>query len=124
MTRLFSGIIFPTRDEWLMPIKARIKPWFIREGRLRSGWRIATYLLASLLSLIVLALAFALVVGLVLSLRGLTPAQIEALIEDFSQKPFHYPDVALGFEIGRALLALGVIWSFRRWIDKRPLRDL
>jgi membrane protease YdiL (CAAX protease family) len=43
---------------------------------------------------------------------------------DFSNKPLNYPDVALGFIMARALIALAVIWVFRKWIDRRPFLNL
>ncbi len=108
----------------LGPYLIRLRPYIIRDSRLRSGWRIALYLLASLVTLFIIEYGFT---GLITSLwlsRGITQEGIALIVADFVTKPFNYPDVAIGFFILRTLIALGLIWIFRRRIDKRRFRDL
>src|SRR6266851_722412 len=104
--------------------RSTIIPWFIRGGRLRSGWRVTAYLFASLLSIVIYGLGFGIVVGSFMASRGLLPVQIKALFDDFAERPFHYPDMAVGFIVLRAAIALGLVWAFRKWIDKRSFVSL
>ncbi len=112
-----------TKDR-LLAILNRIKPYLIRKNRLRSGWRIALYLIASLVTLIVFGLAFESLITFAWFSRGISLEGIKLIIADFATKPFNYPDVALGFFVVRAVIALTLIWIFRKWIDKRPFRNL
>lgn len=127
-----SGYIQPamTKEELierlnrLRPYLIRLRPYLMRDGRLRSGWRIVLYLLASLATLLTIEKGFTwLITSLWLS-RGITQEGIALIIADFYTKPFNYPDVAIGFFILRALIALGLIWIFRKWIDQRRFLDL
>lgn len=106
------------------PYFVRLRPYFIRDNRLRSGWRIALYLFASFATLLIIEYGFTwLITSLWLS-RGITQEGIALIVTDFITKPFNYPDVALGFFILRTLVALGLIWFFRKWIDRRRFIDL
>ena len=112
------------QNQFLPRLFKRLAPFFIREHRLRSGWRVAFYLLASFLAFFFFALILGTAVSFAWLSRGVPPDGIPLLFEDFSTQPFNYPDVALAFIIGRALISLGVIWVFRRWIDRRAFRKL
>lgn len=106
------------------PYLIHLRPYIVRDGRLRSGWRVALYLLASFATLVIIQFGFTwLITSLWLS-RGITPEGIALIVADFITKPFNYPDVAIGFFILRALIALGLIWVFRKWIDRRRFLDL
>ncbi len=108
----------------LVRILNRIKPYVIRDNRLRSGWRITVYLIASFLTLIVLGLVFEAVVAYLWSSRGISDDGIRLLMTDFVTKPFNYPDVAIGFFVVRTFIALALIWVCLKWIDKRRFIDL
>lgn len=102
--------------------------WLGREGRLRSGWRIALYLIAALLmkiiGAIVLGVVLAMMLGVALAQQGVPPLEIAYRIESLFHNLFDYPLLALGTQAEQMLLALAVIWIFRRWIDRRPFRAL
>lgn len=85
--------------------------WFVRDARLRSGWRVTLYTLAFLVSLIVFYFAFAAIVG---------PASLMEIVE----RPLDFPVRFLSFYFVQTLLGLGVIWAFRKWIDRRPFLNL
>ncbi len=106
------------------PYLIRLKPYFIRKDRLRSGWRIALYLLASFFTLYMFGRAFESIVAYLWSSRGISAEGIDLLMTDFATKPFNYPDVAFGFFIIRTAITLALIWVFRKWIDKRRFRNL
>ena len=99
-------------------------PWFWRDGRLRSGWRVAAYLAVTFLALILFELIFLFAIGFAWSSRGISPRGVELLIADFATRPFNYLDVAIAFIVLRTLIALGIIWSFRKWVDRRPFLQL
>ncbi|MBI3742435.1 MAG: CPBP family intramembrane metalloprotease [Chloroflexi bacterium] len=105
-----------------------MKKFFMRGGRLRAGWRIALYLIASLIVTIVGSLGVGLLVGLTigaaLANQGVPNTEISARIQTMFTHLFDFPLLALSFQGARVLLGLGLIWLFRRWIDKREFRAL
>jgi CAAX protease family protein len=108
----------------LKPYLIRLRPYFFQKDRLRSGWRIALYLLTSLSIFLVFERAFESIIAYLWSSRGISSAGIDLLMTDFETKPFNYPDVAFGFFIIRTGITLALIWGFRRWIDKRRFASL
>ncbi len=105
-----------------------LKQFFVRDGRLRSGWRVTLYLVASFVAMIVGSLLVGVVVGaafaFALANQGVTPAEIGARIAAMFGNLFEHPLLALSVEGGRVLFGLALIWLFRRFIDKRPFRAL
>lgn len=110
-----------TNDKQLMP---RLKRWFVREGRLRSGWRIALYLIAARLLEFIGAILFGLALGFVLMSQGVPGSELRAHSAGYFLNPLHFPAVVLSLGTAHVLLILAVIWIFRWRIDKRPVRDL
>ncbi len=102
----------------------RLKHWFVREGRLRSGWRIALYLIAARLLEFIGSILFGLALGFVLVSQGVPQSALRAHIAEYFLNPFHFPAVVLSLGTAHVLLILAVIWIFRWRIDKRPVRDL
>jgi len=103
----------------------RFAPYFIRDNRLRSGWRVALYLLASFTAFVVFAFGFGTAAMTMWLARGVPPDGVPLLMNDFATaRPLNYPEVALAYVVLRAALALGIIWGFRKWIDRRPFFDL
>ena len=102
--------------------------WFVREGRLRSGWRVALYLVVARLLDLISAIALGLVLGLVfafiLSQQGVPPAEIGSQIEAYFRNVYDHPPVILGFQVERLVLALVVVSIFRRFLDKRSIGSL
>ncbi len=97
---------------------------FVREGRLRSGWRVALYLVAARLFEFIGVILFGLALGFVLVSQGAPQSELRARIAEYFRNPLDFPAVVLSFEAERALIILAVIWVFRRLIDKRPVGDL
>ncbi|MBI4788027.1 MAG: CPBP family intramembrane metalloprotease [Chloroflexi bacterium] len=102
--------------------------WFVREGRLRSGWRVALYLVVArlfeLLATLALGLVLGLVIGLILSQQGATPDEIGSRVLAYFQNVYDNPPLILSFLAERLVVILGVVWLFRRFLDKRSLRSL
>ncbi len=67
---------------------------FVRDGRLRSGWRVVSFVIAALLAI------------------GMTDSV------------FNLPFSPLGSRILRMIAILATIWLFRRFIDKRSFHSL
>lgn len=111
-----------------MNIPARLlkyKPWFIRDGRLRSGWRVGLYIATSFTVFFVFAQLLGAALYFIWLGRGVPPDGVLLLLDDFATKrPFNYPDVAIGYIVLRTLMAFGIIWLFRRYLDKRPIIGL
>ncbi len=102
--------------------------WLIKDGRLRSGWRVALYLVASRLAdvvaAIVIGVAIAITIAQPLAQEGLSPADIVARISGMFSNLLDYPLLALGSEATRLVLILALVWVFRRFIDKRSFQSL
>ncbi len=105
-----------------------MKRFFVRDGRLRSGWRVALYLAASVLSLFLLAILIGLFVaaysGFAMASESGAVNEINARIGEMFARPMDYPLITLGAEAVRVLVGLGMIFVLRRCIDKRSFRSL
>ncbi len=102
--------------------------WFVRGGRLRSGWRVTLYLIAArlldLASSIAIGLLVAVFIARPLAQQGLSPAEIVSRISAMFSNIFSYPALILGSEATRLVLVLALVWLFRRFIDKKSFRSL
>jgi len=103
--------------------------WFVREGRLRSGWRVLLYMVGfrflQLLGAIAIVLVVALVIGVVPGWSGpfpqqMQPDQLNAIVTN----PIRYPAIGLSIQAVLLLLTLAIIWMFRQLIDKKSFRSL
>ncbi len=104
------------------------KTWFVRDGRLRSGWRVLLYAIGARLAQIIAAIAFGLVIGAIVfvawSAAGWTPEQVLGrLIEELSTVATFSP-FAFGFRLWETCSLLVIVFAFRRFIDRRSFRAL
>ena len=104
------------------------RAWFVRDGRLRSGWRVALYAIVARLAQIIAAIVFGLAVGVILfvawSGAGWTPEQVlERLVEELSTVATFSP-FAFGFRLWETLILLVIVFVFRRLLDRRSFRAL
>lgn len=111
-----------------MKIPSRLeefKPWFVRDSRLRAGWRVLLYIAVSVGVFFGFAQALGVILYYVWLGRGVPPDGVLLLLDDFATKrPFNYPDVSIAYIILRLLMGFGIIYLFRRYIDKRPFKSL
>ncbi|MBI3913985.1 MAG: CPBP family intramembrane metalloprotease [Chloroflexi bacterium] len=105
-----------------------LKSFFVRDGRLRSGWRVALYLLASIIvmigGLLLIGILAGLTIGAGLAAEGVSQAEIAVRIQAMFTNLFDSPVLALGVQSMRVVLGLALIWIFRRFVDKRSFRAL
>ncbi|MEW5720775.1 MAG: type II CAAX endopeptidase family protein, partial [Chloroflexota bacterium] len=104
------------------------KTWFVRDGRLRSGWRVLLYAIGARLAQIIAAIVFGLLIGAIVfvawSAAGWTPEQVLGrLIEELSTVATFSP-FAFGFRLWETLFLLFIVFVFRRFIDRRSFRAL
>ncbi len=102
--------------------------WFVRQGRLRSGWRVALYLIVARFIDLVGAAALAVAVGVVLAFlltrQGVGQTDLVSRLQDFFVHVYDHPTVILAFEAERVIVIVAVVWLFRRLLDKRSFRSL
>ena len=104
------------------------KAWFVRDGRLRSGWRVALYMVLARVLQIVAAVVFGLAIGAVLSVlwsgAGWTTEQVMGrLLEELSTVATFSP-FAFGFRLWETIVLLVIVFVFRRLVDRRSFRAL
>ncbi len=102
--------------------------WFIREGRLRSGWRVTLYLNASRFVDLTIGVAIVMVglfmIALPAEQNGSIEIDLSGLIETASQSLFVNPAVLFVYEAARFALILPIVWLFRRLVDRKSFRSL
>jgi len=104
------------------------KAWFVRDGRLRSGWRVVSYMILARILQIIGAIVFGLAVGVILfvawSGAGWTPEQVlERLIGELSTVAAFSPFV-FGLRLWETAILLVIVFGFRRLLDRRSFRSL
>ncbi len=102
--------------------------WFVRDGRLRSGWRVLLYLISARLVQLVAALVFGLAIAVILAgvwmNQGLTPEQLSRRLAAELANVGGPSPLGFGFRVWDTLSVLAVIWLFRRLLDKRSFASL
>lgn len=102
--------------------------WFIRDGRLRSGWRVTLYFfaarLAQVLAAIVFGLASAAILFVVRSDHLTSPEQVADLLATELSNVATFSPLAFGFRATDTLVILGIVLVFRRVMDRRSFRSL
>lgn len=102
--------------------------WFVRDGRLRSGWRVTVYTiiarLGDLVGLIGLGILIALTIGGVLILQGVPLADLGRRISAYFVNLSDHPWILFLFQVERLVLVLAFVWLFRRFVDKRSFLSL
>lgn len=105
-----------------------IASWFIKDGRLRSGWRVTLYIIAArlmdLVSVLVIGAFIAVTIARPLAQQGLSQAEIVSRIAAMFANMLDYPLLALGAEGTRLVLVLALVWVFRRFVDRKSFRSL
>ncbi len=102
-----------------------MKRFFVRDGRLRSGWRVALYLAASVLSLFLLAILIGLFVaaysGFAMASESGAVNEINARIGEMFARPRDYPLIMAMLVIGAVLTLFGNFLADigYRWLDPR-----
>lgn len=97
-----------------------MKKLLIREGRLRSGWRVVSYIVVSRLILLIFVFVLLLILTFWVSRQGMPATDITLkLTEILTTLP------GLGAaEIIQLAITLAVVYIWRRGIDKRSFRSL
>ncbi len=117
-----------SRDEEYSPSRAGCLRWFVREGRLRSGWRVLLYLviarLVDLVGQLALGIALVLLIGLPLAQSGVPASEIQSRLVGMFTNILDVPWLALSVEGERVVMVLLVVWVFRRLIDRRTFQSL
>lgn len=102
--------------------------WLLSDGRLRSGWRVALYLVAARVLDFVVGLVVALaLVAAILARPGRpaqTPSDIASAVIAIVSNSFDYPALILGAQALRVMLVLALVWLFRRFMDRRSFQTL
>lgn len=119
----------PSNPPALIPERrAGCSCWFVRDGRLRSGWRVVLYVVSARLIEIGFALAVGIAVAallaLTLSSQGISPAELTRRLRDLLANLTGITPLGLGFRVLDTALVLAIIWLFRRFIDKRSFISL
>ena len=97
-----------------MPTARRV--FLSPDGRLRSGWRVAALLAAFGLATLALAVAVGVAVGVYMALSGKTGAPRLPLAGSRW--------LALGADLVLLPVLMGLVWVFRRFLDRRSYRSL
>jgi membrane protease YdiL (CAAX protease family) len=97
-----------------------MKNLFLREGRLRSGWRVVSYILVSRLALLAVSVFLGLLLALYLTSQGTTPEGLSQRMMDILTA---LPSLTVA-EIIQLALTLGFVYLWRRILDKRSLGSL
>ncbi len=102
--------------------------WFVREGRLRSGWRMLLYVITARVAQLIVAFLFAAVIAVVLVLflapSGVSPEELNRRLLDAVTMISGLTPLGLALRAVDTLLVLAVVWLFRRFIDKRSFQSL
>lgn len=102
--------------------------WFLRDGRLRSGWRVllyvATIIFVNLAISFAIGLALALWIGASQSNAGVPADEIARRINAAFANPIDNPAPTFALLAIRVMITLATVWLFRRFIDRRSLGSL
>ncbi len=98
--------------------------WFVRDGRLRSGWRVLLYITATLVVQFGLALSLGVVLVVITLTQGLTPQELNQRLASIISGVSGLTPVGLGFRIIYTFIVLAIVWLFRRLLDRRSFRSL
>ncbi len=98
--------------------------WFVQTGRLRSGWRVVLYLMAMLLLQIVIGLTMSVAAVGVLLAQGAPSAEIVARISALVADLTGLTPIGFGVRFINTLGVVGLVWLFRRVVDKRSFASL
>ncbi|MCI0476534.1 MAG: CPBP family intramembrane metalloprotease [Anaerolineales bacterium] len=94
---------------------------------MRSGWRVALYVVTARLVQILAAIIFGIVSTAILfvvrSDQLATPEQVSQLVAELSNVATFSP-FAFGFRVTDTLVILGIVLVFRRVLDRRSFRSL
>ena len=105
-----------------------LKSFFVRDGRLRAGWRVALYIvvgrLMQIFGIVFFAAMLGAIIGAVLLAQGVPFEDAFMRVGATITNPFESPLIGLAFIALYAFVSVGVVWIFRRAIDKRPLQTL
>jgi CAAX protease family protein len=97
-----------------------MKECFIRDGRLRSGWRVLSFLIVYIVLLFVISLAIGAALAVFLLTQGSFANQLGPQINSLlSGSPLVFAAEAAQF-----VLTLVLVWLWRRWLDKKTFRTL
>ena len=97
-----------------------MKNLLIRDGRLRSGWRVFSYIVVSRFLLIAVLFIFGLVLAFYLVSQGTTISLLpQRLLEILTTLP-----ALTVTELVQLGLTVGSVYIWRRWVDKRSLLSL
>lgn len=100
----------------------------IADNRLRSGWRVTLYTIAARIGDLIIGLLIGIllfvIVGMPLLQAGVPPEEVSNRLLALAQNFADYPLVGLAPQAARLLLILGLVWLFRRAVDKRSFRSL
>ncbi len=98
--------------------------WFVRDGRLRSGWRVLLYLIATLLVQFAIAFAIGIALAVVMFTQGISPQELGQRIAPLVSGISGLSPLGLGFRFVYTLIVVGIVWLFRHFLDKRSFRSL
>jgi membrane protease YdiL (CAAX protease family) len=93
---------------------------FLREGRLRSGWRVVSYVLISRLALVALAVLVGLLLAFYLISQGTSFGGLSQRMMDILTA---LPGLTIA-EIIQLALTVGLVYLWRRRVDKRSFGSL
>ncbi len=113
-----AGVLFK------MPRLRWLKWVFVGNGRLRSGWRVVSYVIVSRLALFLALLALVLALALKFAAQGIAPGEIGERVAQATNDLFG-STVGLGVaEIIQVVITLSTVLVWRRALDKKPFRSL
>ncbi|HEX9076766.1 MAG TPA: type II CAAX endopeptidase family protein [Anaerolineae bacterium] len=102
--------------------------WFVRDGRLRSGWRVTVYTIIARLGDLVGSIWLGILIGLalaaVLVLQGVPPEELGRRIAGYFLNLSDHPWILFLFQVERLAIVLALVWLFRRFVDKRSFLSL
>jgi membrane protease YdiL (CAAX protease family) len=92
----------------------------LRDGRLRSGWRIVSYIIVSRLLVFTLSVVGVLGLGLVLTAQGTTPGHLlDQLFQILTALPALTVTAILQFGV-----TVAIVYLWRRRLDRKSFRSL
>ncbi len=104
--------------------ESSLRRLFVRHGRLRSGWRLVSYLVVNRALLIVVSFVIGIAIGIILISQGVPASQLSpvltSLVSSFQKG---YP-IFISSEALQLALTFGLVYIWRHWLDKRDVRSL
>ncbi len=102
--------------------------WFVRGGRLRSGWRVVLYVMCARISELTAAFLFAAAVGVMvvlsLPLSSISQDELNRRLLDVIAMISGLTPLGLALRAVDTLLVLLIVWLFRRLVDRRSFGSL